>query len=180
MRDEKNEQVVEGHLDLETYDWEHAFQEGNQAINHAKPFDSWGRLPWRIERGMVIEGYFYNEGENDADPWLLVGKALAPPLCTKMQRVPGTPEGYRDDRGFWNPPKMEQVEYPDFEHPQEFYFSLSAWCDYTGWDCQAGGRLQVGDTLRDVLVYGLSDSERDLLGISLTDIDNLPPLVKLR
>jgi hypothetical protein len=180
MRDVKNEQVLEDYVDLSTYDWESAFSEANHAINHAKPFDQWAVLPSRVERGMVLEAYYVAEGENDGDPWLLVGKALCP---TKKNRAVRESEGYytMETGGLktWNPPKIRREDYEDFDHPREFYFALSAWCDYTGWDCQAGGRFQVGETLREVLVYGLADNEREQLGISLTDIDNLPPLVKL-
>jgi hypothetical protein len=30
------------------------------------------------------------------------------------------------------------------------YFFISAWCDYTGWGCQEGGRSYVGSTLDKV------------------------------
>jgi hypothetical protein len=149
-------QDVEGYLDVNTYDWESAFNEANQAINHAKPFDQLDRLPKRIDREDVIEVYHFHEGENDGDPWVMVGKAMA-----QFEPTPW-PRGPVDQNGMVR---------------REVFFSLSAWCDYTGWDCQAGGRLQVDDKdLRAVLVYGLSDSERELLGISLADVDRLPPI----
>lgn len=31
------------------------------------------------------------------------------------------------------------------------YMVLEAWCDYTGWDCQAGGTYEIYDTLGGAL-----------------------------
>jgi hypothetical protein len=43
------------------------------------------------------------------------------------------------------------------------YFFLDAGCDYTGWDCQAGGDAQVADTLDNLIRYGMYESARDRL-----------------
>ena len=40
------------------------------------------------------------------------------------------------------------------------FASIVAGCDYTGWDCQAGGDAKVAATLDSILRYGLTDSER--------------------
>lgn len=45
------------------------------------------------------------------------------------------------------------------------YLVASGGCDYTGWDCQAGNALLVAATLKDALVYGLSDQEAVRLGL---------------
>ena len=45
------------------------------------------------------------------------------------------------------------------------YLVASGGCDYTGWDCQAGNALRVCLTMADVLQFGLSDSEKDRLGL---------------
>lgn len=47
------------------------------------------------------------------------------------------------------------------------YFFLTAWCDYTGWDCRSGGNADVGLTLEDVIVHGLGDDDRKRLGFNL-------------
>lgn len=39
------------------------------------------------------------------------------------------------------------------------WFFLSAWCDYTGWDCQAGGSASVAKTFDDILAFGPNPSE---------------------
>jgi hypothetical protein len=36
---------------------------------------------------------------------------------------------------------------------------LSAWCDYTGWDCRAGGRAYVAATEADLWQYAISEQE---------------------
>lgn len=38
----------------------------------------------------------------------------------------------------------------------------------TGWDCQAGGRSLVGDSLDAVKTLGMSDVERERLGMTLS------------
>lgn len=47
------------------------------------------------------------------------------------------------------------------------FFALSAWCDYTGWDCQAGGSAFVAASEAEVVRFGLDKRERELLGIAL-------------
>lgn len=39
------------------------------------------------------------------------------------------------------------------------------WCDYTGWDCQAGNSLAVAKTLDDAIGYGLTPDQRKRLGV---------------
>ena len=45
------------------------------------------------------------------------------------------------------------------------YFFLSAGCDYTGWDCQAGGTMTVAHTAQEMLTFGMTDSDRSRLGV---------------
>lgn len=45
-----------------------------------------------------------------------------------------------------------------------YYFSLFAWCDYTGWDCQAGGEAFIATSRNHILTYGLTDKHRERLG----------------
>ena len=46
------------------------------------------------------------------------------------------------------------------------WFFLSAGCDYTGWDCQAGGSATLAPT-RDVLLkFGVTKRERQRLGLT--------------
>jgi hypothetical protein len=49
------------------------------------------------------------------------------------------------------------------------FFFLDAGCDYTGWDCQAGGDAQVADTLDNLTRYGMDESARDRFGYKLAD-----------
>ena len=46
------------------------------------------------------------------------------------------------------------------------YFFLEAWCDYTGWDCQAGGSAWVSDTKYGIENFGLSEGARQLWKIT--------------
>lgn len=40
------------------------------------------------------------------------------------------------------------------------FFVLVAWCDYTGWDCQAGGRAFVSRTEEGIKSFGMTIDER--------------------
>ena len=43
------------------------------------------------------------------------------------------------------------------------FFVLEAGCDYTGWDCQAGGSAHVAATYEDAITFGLDDHGRSRL-----------------
>jgi len=47
------------------------------------------------------------------------------------------------------------------------YAFLSAGCDYTGWDCQAGGGSAVANDLQKLIRFGMGDYERERLCLSL-------------
>jgi len=49
------------------------------------------------------------------------------------------------------------------------YSFLSAGCDYTGWDCQAGGHSTEYDNFDDLIRFGLGGEERDRLSLHLLD-----------
>lgn len=40
------------------------------------------------------------------------------------------------------------------------YFFLSAGCDYTGWDCQAGGRAYIADTVEQLTQFAMNPDDR--------------------
>lgn len=46
-------------------------------------------------------------------------------------------------------------------------FFLDAWCDYTGWGCQAGGDAQVADSLENLVRYGMDEKGRERLGYAI-------------
>lgn len=46
---------------------------------------------------------------------------------------------------------------------------LSASCDYTGWDCNAGGSSSESDNWADFIRYSLDDVQRVLFGITLRE-----------
>lgn len=52
-----------------------------------------------------------------------------------------------------------------FELKDGRFLFADGWCDYTGWDCQAGNSLELAESLDDLLLYGLNESERKRLGI---------------
>lgn len=56
------------------------------------------------------------------------------------------------------------------------YFFLSAWCDYTGWDCQAGGGSETADTLESLIRWHMGDDDRQRLGYTLPPETDGAPL----
>lgn len=47
------------------------------------------------------------------------------------------------------------------------WFAIEAGCDYTGWDCQAGGRAYVAADPEAIVRFGLDNDQRKRLGITL-------------
>lgn len=45
------------------------------------------------------------------------------------------------------------------------WFYLEASCDYTGWDCQAGGFAVVAEDFDRLVQFGLGDNARTLWGL---------------
>jgi len=41
------------------------------------------------------------------------------------------------------------------------YAFVQAGCDYTGWDCQAGGQVWVSDSLENLWQFGVTNEARD-------------------
>ena len=45
---------------------------------------------------------------------------------------------------------------------------IEAGCDYTGWDCQAGGSASVARTLPELIRFGMPEESRKDLGLKLS------------
>lgn len=106
----------------ESYDWSEAF---SYASNVRTATNCSGELFGIDDVAEILQ---YDEGQNDGDSWIMVGKL-------------------NDGR----------------------FFFLDAWCDYTGWDCQASGDAQVADTLENLHRFGMDEAARVRLGITLAE-----------
>lgn len=51
------------------------------------------------------------------------------------------------------------------------WVSVEAWNDYTGWGCQDGSVVRIGDTEDDVVWHGLSEEGRLALGYSSSPVE---------
>ena len=49
------------------------------------------------------------------------------------------------------------------------FWLIEAWCDTTGWDCQAGGSIRVAKTFDDLVRYGMSKETRRMAGLLLQE-----------
>lgn len=45
------------------------------------------------------------------------------------------------------------------------FFFISAWCDYTGWDCRSNGESRVAATWAALCLWGLTETERNELNL---------------
>lgn len=54
------------------------------------------------------------------------------------------------------------------------WFLLAAGCDYTGWDCQAGGTTTLATSRDELLAYGTTTVERERLGLAAADVSARP------
>ncbi|MEK5166186.1 hypothetical protein NYE69_28175 [Paenibacillus sp. FSL R5-0527] len=45
--------------------------------------------------------------------------------------------------------------------------TVDAGCDYTGWDCQQWGSAEVAGSLEEIIRFGLTNEQRERLGLSL-------------
>ena len=46
------------------------------------------------------------------------------------------------------------------------FLMVRASCDYTGWDCQAGGDSEVADSIENLVRWSMDDEERERLGFA--------------
>jgi hypothetical protein len=102
------------------YDWQEAFC----FVGNIRTAHNCASFGFGLE--CVAEVIAADEGQNDGDSWVMVGRLT-------------------DGR----------------------FFFLSAWCDYTGWDCQSGGDVQVADTLENLIRWCLGDKDRERLALPL-------------
>jgi hypothetical protein len=108
---------------LEDYDWEEAFKYANptQRVRGAV-----ADVPLTyFDRDDVLSIIASDEGENDGNNWIMLGRL-------------------KDDRLFF----------------------LEAGCDYTGWDCHAGGSSYVSMTAEDLINFAMDKKDRFRLGLS--------------
>ena len=45
------------------------------------------------------------------------------------------------------------------------WFYIEAGCDYTGWDCQAGGTAVVAKSKKSLIRFGLTQEARERMGL---------------
>lgn len=94
-----------------------------------------------------------------ATPWTVVDTSM--PSSADVAEVIATEEGERDGAQWVGVFKLNDGR----------YVAVAAGCDYTGWDCQAGGEIMVANTREDILCFGMSDDERKRLGIIVNQSD---------
>lgn len=77
---------------------------------------------------------------------------VTPLTPTDVELIIGIVEGYNDGDAWRLAGKAKDGR----------WFYLNAWCDYTGWDCQAGGQVWVADSYEALLQFGIPDNDRSL------------------
>ena len=74
---------------------------------------------------------------------------------TDILHIEGKDEGENDGDGW--------IIYGSLKDGRWFF--LNAWCDYTGWGCQEGGRTVVANNKEDIIKFGMDAEARGRLGI---------------
>lgn len=78
------------------------------------------------------------------------GVSLEPFTRAEVVEIIGQSEGENDGADWLCAGRLEDGR----------WFFLSAGCDYTGWDCQAGGTATIAKTKKELLQYGMSKEEK--------------------
>ena len=110
----------------------------------------------------LIEGYnwvqAFEASNSSIEPVVGSGTvSLKDFTIDNVVEVIATREGENDDH-----PWLAVVRLEDGR-----YVFLTAWCDYTGWDCQSGGQSWVSNDLEQLIQFGISDVDRMALGLSI-------------
>lgn len=97
-------------------------------------------------------------GEKSVSACIETSTDTSPVLRRDVTRIVASAEGEND-----GPNWLIVVELRD----GRFAF-LSAGCDYTGWDCQAGGHCIVDTDLQHLIRFGLGEEDRSRLGLEMS------------
>ena len=102
------------------------------------------------------EDHGYSDGDYASNPQAVTGDLKAAEAkigfvrLEDIEELLGSVDGERDGLPWIAVVKLKNG----------FYLAVSAGCDYTGWDCHAGGSSWVASTLDLLLQGGVSDNER--------------------
>lgn len=101
---------------------------------------------------------FGNDGSPNISTLTFGAKASVEPFNREnVKKIYGISEGEHDERSW--------IVYGQLKDKRWFY--LEAGCDYTGWDCQAGGSAITAGNKKDLVRYGLTAEARERFRITL-------------
>jgi hypothetical protein len=83
------------------------------------------------------------------------GVSLEPFTREDVVKIIGISEGENDGADWLCAGKLKDSR----------WFFLSAGCDYTGWDCLAGGQAIIAKTKRKLLQFGVSKEEKTRMNL---------------
>lgn len=124
--------------ELQTYDWEAVFE-----------FTGWtqGRDP-TTDGSAVGQRPQWCVGEESEGPVEPFGPA-------DVARIIAKDEGENDEQSWLIVGELSSG----------LFFTIDAWCDYTGWDCQSGGCAIVSRNLAHLVQFALTAEDRTRLGL---------------
>jgi hypothetical protein len=124
---------------LSNYDWRQAFAYAGDVYDYASR-----------------DGQTY--GDPAVSSCIGTDTATGPVLRADVTEIVASSEGEND-----GPDWLIVVKVADGR-----YAYLTAGCDYTGWDCQAGGHCIVDNDLQHLIRFGIGEAERARLGLGLS------------
>lgn len=102
-----------------------------------------------------LDTYDWEEAFKYADPERCIGSKVSEAPFTRedVEEVIALSEGENDEADWLGLFLLKDGRYA----------FLTAWCDYTGWDCQAGGAAWVSHSLEHLLQMGVPRDARKRL-----------------
>jgi hypothetical protein len=105
------------------------------------------------EKGTEAERW---DGDADIDPCLPDVEMDTSPFGREdVEEIAGISEGENDEEDWRIYGRLKDGR----------WFYLEAWCDYTGWDCRAGGHVKIARTREECERYALTDRARQKFGL---------------
>lgn len=125
----------------------------------------WSRMLEVLDTYDWEEAFGYaGEPGTDANSEPTIGGALpggnynlSPFTREDVAELYGTREGENDEESW--------LAYGKLRDGRHFY--LEAWCDYTGWDCQAGGSVVIANSREELVRFGLDEESRRIFEVTL-------------
>lgn len=117
---------------------------------------------WRAAVNEALgNGYYYNYEDDEKEPFKNFAPGAAREFAENIEHVIACAEGEHD-----GPEWLALLQMKDGRVAW-----LRAGCDYTGWDCQAGGSVEYGTLEHFLSPMGMTPGDRERMALSVMAAD---------